>query len=299
MRVLVTGAAGLVGTRLQPRLREAGHESVGCDLDVDVSDPEAMGEKLAEVRPDAVVHLAAISSTRNPDDDPNEVFRINFGGAAALFDAVARHRPEARVLFVSTGLVYGSLPADRDGFDESAPLRPRGAYAWTKAAGDRLATTRVARGMDIVTVRPFNHTGPGRRADFAESRLAREIAAVELGLQEPVVKAYNLAARRDFLDVDDVIEAYLQLLDPRVAPGVYNLASGRGRSIQEIWDTLMVHSSATVQLISDPADQDASDRSIGDARRLRAATGWEPTRDLDETLGRLLAWWRESLAASQ
>jgi GDP-4-dehydro-6-deoxy-D-mannose reductase len=201
-------------------------------------------------------------------------------------------------LFVSSGLVYGSLPPHQEGFDEGAPLRPRGAYAWTKAAADRLAALRREEGLDIVTVRPFNHTGPGRRADFAESRLAREIAAVELGLQEPVVKAYNLAATRDFLAVDDVVEAYLRLLEPRVVAGTYNVASGHGRTIQEIWDALRVHSPAPVRLVSDPAEADPSDRSIGNARRLRAATGWVPTRDLDAALGRLLAWWREELRAS-
>ncbi len=298
MRVLVTGSEGLVGGRLLPRLEKAGCDAWGCDRDVDVADPAALATRVAAVQPEAVIHLAAISATRNPRDDPAEIYRINFGGAAALFAAVETHVPRARVLFVSSGLVYGRLPTGAAAFDERAPLRPRGAYAWTKAAADRLGAEYATAGLDLVRVRPFNHTGPGRRADFVESRLALQLARIEAGLQEPVVRVHNLEAVRDFLSVDDVVEAYLQLLDPAVPPGVYNIASGVGRSIREVWQRLLAHSRVRPDLEAVPEAQDASDRSIGDSSRLRTRTGWEPRDSLDATLGALLEFWRDELRSS-
>ncbi len=296
MRVLVTGASGLVGRKLVPLLEGNGHTVTGCDLEVDVSDPAAIGSTIGRVEPEAIIHLAAMSASRNPDDDPSDIFRINFGGAAALFDAVAAQVPKARVLFISSGLIYGPLPLDSAGFDETVPFQPNNAYGWSKAAGDRLAEARAEAGLDILRIRPFNHTGWGRREDFVESRLAKQIVQIERGEIEPQVHAGNMAGTRDFLDVADVVEAYGQLLDPQVPKGAYNIASGQGRSIREIWDRLAALSPAEPELVCDESKQDPSDRSIGDASRLRKATGWAPRIDLDVTLGEVLRFWRETLA---
>lgn len=299
MRILVTGAGGLVGRQLLPRLEADGHEVVGCDLEVDVADPVAIGRLVGETAPDAIVHLAAISATRNPGDDPAEIFRINYGGVGCVLEAMRTHAPRARLLLVTSGLIYGTGLAEGEAFDEQAPLHPRGAYGWSKAAGDRLAALHAEEfGLDLVRVRPFNHTGPGRRDDFVEAKFARQIVLIERGLQEPVVEAWNVEGTRDFLDVEDVIDAYARLLSPEVPAGVYNVASGCGVRIREIFERLLAHSSVKAELMV-PADaQDASDRSVGCAERLRAATGWTPSRDLDDTLGRLLESWRVALATS-
>ena len=299
MRILVTGAGGLVGRQLLPRLEVDGHETVGCDLEVDVADLAAIGGLVARVRPDAIVHLAAISATRNPEDDPAEIFRINYGGVGCVLEAMRAYAPQARLLLVSSGLIYGTGLAEGEAFDEEVPLHPSGAYGWSKAAGDRLAAFHAEEhGLDVVRARPFNHTGPGRRDDFVEAKLARQLAAIEQGLQEPVIEAWNVEGTRDFLDVEDVIDAYARLLSPAVPAGVYNIASGCGVRIREIFERLLAHSTASADLVV-PADaQDPSDRSIGSADRLRTTTGWVPRRNLDDTLGRLLESWREALATS-
>lgn len=298
MRVLVTGASGLVGSRLVPALEGAGHRVHGCDLDVDVASAAAFAPVVSSFAPEAIAHLAAISATRDPDEDPSAVFRINYGGAAVLFETTARLAPGARVLFVSTGLIYGSLAPRARSFDEQAALRPRGAYGWSKATGDRLGQAWAERGLDVVRARPFNHTAAGRRDDFVESRLARQLAAIELGQQEPVVHALNVRAVRDFLTVDDVVAAYQALLDPAVEPGAYNIASGRGVSILEIWQKLLAHASVEPELVWREEDQDETDRSVGDATRLKDVTGWSPRGDLDATLGSILDFWREHLGSA-
>ena len=303
MQIMVTGAAGLVGRQLVPHLERAGHSVASCDLagcafELNVADPISLAGAVAEIRPDAVIHLAAISATRNPDDDPADIFRINFGGTANLFDAVEAIVPKARVLFISSGLIYGPLNAEQHAADETAPLQPRGAYGWSKAAGDRLAEARADAGLDIFRVRPFNHTGWGRREDFVESRLAKQIVEIERGEAAPQVHASNVAGTRDFLDVSDVVEAYLRLLDPAVPKGAYNVASGTGRTIQEIWDRMIALSPTEAELVIEPQHQDGSDRSIGDATRLKSATGWAPSVEIDHTLAQVLRFWRETLATT-
>ncbi len=297
MKAVVTGARGLVGRVLVPMLERSGIEVHGCDLEVDVADPDAIGAFIAAVQPDAVVHLAAISATHLDEEAASAIFRINFGGSAAVLDAVRAHAPGARLLFVSSGLIYGRLARGESSFDEQAPFRPRGAYEWTKAAGDRLMAE--VRDLDVIRARPFNHTGWGRRDDFVESRFARQLVAIEAGRQPPEVRAYNVAGARDFLAVRDVCDAYVRLLDRSVPAGSYNIASGQGTTIREIFERLVAVSGIEAGLVVDPADQDADDRSVGNAGKLRHATGWKPETPLDETLADVIAFWREQEARGE
>lgn len=294
MKAVVTGAGGLVGRVLVPKLEASGFDVHGCDLEVDVADPDAIGAFVAQVEPDAVVHLAAISATRLDDDAASSIFRINFGGAAAVLDAVRAHAPSARLLFVSSGLIYGRLAPGEESFDESAALRPRGAYEWTKAAGDRLMAE--VHDLPVIRARPFNHTGWGRRDDFVESRFAKQLVAIEAGRLPREVSAFNVEGARDFLAVRDVCDAYVRLLDPSVPAGSYNIASGQGTTIREVFERLVAVSGIQAELITDPADQDADDRSVGNAGKLRGATGWEPVTPLDESLLEVIDFWREQEA---
>ena len=298
MRVFVTGASGFVGRRLVARLGERGDAVVATDREVDVTRPGALRTAVAAARPEAVVHLAALSFVPESRSEPAAAFRINFLGTRALLEAVREEAPAARVLLVSTGAVYGSAAPQAPPFDEAAPLRPGSPYAWAKAAADRLGAVRAGEGLDVVRVRPFNHTGPGRPERFAESSFARQIAARELGLESGPLAVGNLEAVRDFLDVADVVEAYLALLDPALPKDVYNLASGRGRSAGQILDALLALSDLRPEIAVDRGRWRRADASVGDAARLRRATGWQPRRALEDTLSRLLDHWREVLGAA-
>ncbi len=298
MRVYVTGARGFVGTRLVARLEAAGHVVVATDRELDVADGSAVGRAVAQALPQAVVHLAAISFVPETFERPDEVFRVNFLGARHLLEAVRRRAPGARVLLVGTSNVYGSAPPDALPFDESAPLRPGSPYAWTKAAADLLGAAYARRGLCVLRIRPFNHTGPGRPDRFVESSLARQIAEIELGRRPPRLEVGNLDAVRDFLDVDDVVEAYARLLGPAAPPGVYNVASGRAVPVRALLDALLAHSPARPQVEVRPERWRPADAIVGRAAKLTQATGWAPRRSLEDTLGRLLAWWREQLAAA-
>jgi GDP-4-dehydro-6-deoxy-D-mannose reductase len=156
-------------------------------------------------------------------------------------------------------------------------------------------------GMRIVRTRAFNHTGPRRGEVFAMSSFAKQLASVELGRCEPVLRVGNLEAVRDFTDVRDVARAYV-LAAFRGEPGeVYNIASGRGHSIRELLDTLIALSGIEVEVKVDPQRLRPSDVEIliGDSTKFRKRTGWAPTIPLETTLSDLLEYWRRRLRASR
>jgi GDP-4-dehydro-6-deoxy-D-mannose reductase len=298
MQVFVTGVAGFVGQRLRARLEAKGARVIGTDLELDVAHAGRVADAVAAARPDAIVHLAAISFIPEAESNPRAVYRANFLGAHSILEAARKISPGVRLLVVGSGHVYGAAEPGAPPFDERSPLRPDSPYAWSKAAADLLGGVYASRGVDVVRVRPFNHTGAGRPERFVESSFAHQIAEIEAGLRPPKIAVGNLDAVRDFLDVEDVVEAYLRLLDPKVPAGPYNVASGRGTSIRELLDSLLAHTSIRPEVKVDQTRWRPADASVGSAQRLAQATGWAPTIPLRETLKRLLDHWREAVGAA-
>jgi GDP-4-dehydro-6-deoxy-D-mannose reductase len=289
VRIWITGAAGFVGRRLSAALTAAGHTVIGVDRDVEITEAAAVAQSLAAARADAIVHLAALSSSAGALRAPEVAARVNYCGTRAVLEAARRHAPAARVLLVTSGEVYGNGGAGTAPFRESDPLAPLTPYARSKACADLLGAHYADRGLDVVRVRPFNHTGPGQSPDFVAPAFARQVAAVAAGRGEARLAVGNLASVRDFLDADDVIDAYQRLLDRRAPAGAYNVASGVGYRIGELLDMLIAIAGIRCEIVVDPARVRPTDSAVGDAGRLRAATGWEPRIPLRETLSRLLA----------
>jgi len=297
VRVLVTGAAGFVGRHLVPRLERDGWDVIAADRELDVADAPTLEARVAESAPDAVVHLAAQSSVADSWRQAALTYRVNYLGARSLLEALRRRAPGARLLLVGSAGVYGSLPPGSPPFDETSPLRPVSPYARTKAAADLLGACYAARGLSVLRLRPFNHTGPGQSEGFALSSFARQLAEIEAGRREPELRVGNLDSVRDFLDVEDVVEAYVRLLEGGAAAGAYNVASGVGTRIGELLERLIARSRARPRLRVEAERLRPVDQIVGDAGRLRRATGWEPRMPLDTTLERLLGFWRRELSA--
>ncbi len=291
MRVFVTGASGFVGRVLTPRLEDAGHQAIGADREVDITDSAALERALRVHQPDAIVHLAAMSSVATSWRQPAECFRLNFVGTRTLLRGVEAICPAARVLLIGSADQYATTSAGSRGIDEQTPLRPRSPYARSKAAAELLGQSAAARGLDVVRIRAFSHTGPGQSDHFVVSSFARQVADIRRGRQDPVLRVGNLESVRDFLHVQDVLDAYLALLDPELPADVYNVASEHAVSIQQVLDQLIAMAEISPNIETDPERWRPTDRLVGDASKLRALTGWKPRISLEAILRELYEGW--------
>jgi GDP-4-dehydro-6-deoxy-D-mannose reductase len=308
-RTLVTGAAGFVGRWLVPTLLERGDEVVGVRLPeehdppdgprwvaADLGNAKLTTSLLNDLRPDRIVHLAAVSFPPDAEQDPTEAFRVNYGAVDALLQGMARFCPQARLLYVGTGAAYGARPPDAPPFEEKDLLCPQDAYSESKAAAEQLCMTAAEHnGLHVIRARPLNHTGPGRPPQYVESSIAQQLVRIERGDQPAVLRVGNLEPIRDFSDVRDVVAAYELLLDRGEAGGVYNVCSGCGYSIRELLDRLVALSSVHPNLERDDALYRPTPPErlamVGNPARLRRL-GWEPRYRLDTTLRDLLEDWR-------
>ncbi|MCP5044373.1 MAG: NAD-dependent epimerase/dehydratase family protein [bacterium] len=296
MRIFLTGASGFVGGRLRPRLEAAGHEAIGADDALDIRDPSALETEIARIAPDAIVHLAAQSSVAASWRDPGDCFRVNFLGTHNLIEAAARHAPRARILLVGSADEYMTTRADAPAYRESTGLRPGSPYARTKAAGELLGALACERGLDVMRTRSFNHTGAGQPDVFVASSFARQIAEIAAGKRAPRVAVGNLDSVRDFLDVEDVVRAYIALLDPTIAPDVFNVASGVPVTVAALLHSLIELAGVDPEITVNPDYFRPTDQLVGDPTRLREATGWRPTIPLRDTLASLLEGWQVRVA---
>ena len=291
MRVMVTGASGFVGRRLVPRLAAEGHTPFGIDREVDIADAVAVSASISKLRPDAVIHLAALSSVAHSLAAPEDCYRVNFLGTRALLESIAAEAPVARILLIGSADAYTATSPKPYPLDESTPLRPRSPYARTKAAAEMLGRLAARSGLDVVCVRAFNHTGAGQGDPFVVSSFARQIAAIRSGRMEPRLRVGNLDSIRDFLHVDDVVDAYLALLDRRVPSDVYHVAGSVGISIRAVLESLMRIAGVEARVEVDPARFRPTDWLVGDASRLRGATGWQPRIPLEALLREVYEDW--------
>jgi GDP-4-dehydro-6-deoxy-D-mannose reductase len=290
-RVLVTGAGGFVGTHL---LELLGDE--GVPTEADVTDPSAVTTAVRDTRPRAVVHLAALSWVAESWREPARVWEVNVVGTVNVLDAVRREQPEARVLAVSTGEVYGR--AKRIPTLEGEPVGAVSPYAASKAAAELAAGQARESGLDVVVARAFQHEGPGRDERFAVGSWTRQLAELELA-GGGALRVGNLEVERDLIDVRDVCRAYELLLEPSVPADVYNVATGTPVKMSDVVELLVGMARCPVTVEQDPERLRPVDIPVlsGDASRLREATGWEPGIPLERTLADALEAARRSMVS--
>lgn len=319
MRVLVTGLTGFVGGWLGVELARsnpdaevwgtthgpdgpplpAGFPAGARFLPCDLTDPQQVCHAVEESRPDQVFHLAGFASAAGGDGPL--VHRVNVDATVHLLEALATQDKPCRVLLASSGYVYGPTTPGRPACEDD-PLAPRGVYGESKAAMERAVEPFTGRGgLSLTIVRAFNHTGPRQATGFVVPDFARQIIRAEQGLEPPTIRVGNLDARRDFLDVRDVVRAYRLLLAMEPAPHrVVNVASGTPRSVEIVLNALLSQARATLRVERDASRMRPSDmpECVGDPSLLRTLTGWRPQVEWNQTLSDCLAWWRDQTAAS-
>lgn len=301
-RALVTGATGFVGRVMVPALVSRGYEVVATSRraadtvrEMDVTDVDACRKVVAAAAPDVVVHLAGMTYLPDVLDRQKDAFAVNVLGTRNVLEAVLGAAPGARTLIVSTCSVYGNPEADDLPLKEDAPLRAMHPYGVQKIGVEVLGNAYRDRGLDVVVVRPFNHVGPGLDMRLSIAFFAGQIVAAERGEGEPIIRVGNLAARRDFTDVRDVVRAYLALLEHDAPPVLVNVASGRSIPIRSVLDALRKRGRVDMQVETDPDRMRPLDTPdlAGDASLIASACGWEPEIPLDDTWDRILAWVRD------
>jgi len=268
----------------------------------DLRDPGFAAQAVAEAAPERVYHLAGQAFGPAAWSEPWETFETNVRGQLNVLMALSGSPSPTRVLVVGSIEAYGTVAAARLPFTEEMPLRPANPYAVSKAAQDLLALQyHLSEGLHVVRVRPANHIGPRQDEMFVVSSFARQIAEIEAGLRPPVLLVGNLEAERDFSDVRDVARAYLLALEEGLPGEAYNVGSGHPVAISAIVEWLLSAARVPIEVRPDPARMRPSDNPVSycDASKLRARTGWEPVRALEETLADTLDDWRRRIGGAK
>lgn len=311
-KVFITGIGGFAGSHLYEFLSTKDLEIFGTDLrkkdpgltqkattyTVDLTDFEGVAKTLAEVRPDYIVHLAALTSPAKSFSSPYETLENNIKAEINLLEAVKNENIKARLLIIGSGDEYGLVNPKDNPVNEEQPLRPTSPYAVSKITQDFLALQyALAYKMDIVRVRPFNHIGARQNPNFVVSSFAKQIAQIEKGNIKPEIKVGNLSAVRDFTDVHDMVEAYyLALLNGKTGD-VYNLGSGRGYKMEEVLNLLLshAHKKITIQIDQSLLRPIDNPKLVCDAGKFSKLTGWSPKIALADSLRSVLDYWRSQV----
>jgi GDP-4-dehydro-6-deoxy-D-mannose reductase len=309
---LITGARGFVGPYVIKALREACHDGLEIVATtnessaagstepseiLDVTDEPAVRSIIARRQPTHVIHLAGLAAPVAATVDRQNAWRLHVGGALNIAQAILDGAPRCCFVHVGSGLIYGDSAKSGMPVDETALLAPIDDYGVTKAAADLAVGAFSHRGLHVIRLRPFNHTGPGQTEAFVIPAFAAQVARIEFELAPPVIRVGNLDPERDFIDVRDIANAYaLAVLKSKLieSNSIFNIASGVPRRIGDVLEWFLLHCSKKIAVEQDQSRLRRSDlpRIVGNAKRARQVLGWTPERRFDETLRDVLADWR-------
>ena len=306
---LITGATGFAGGHLLDRLTAAGgtvHAFAHAGGQrpapragvlwtvVDLLDGPAVRDAIAAARPSVIYHCAGLAHVQDAWNAPARSLRVNVLGTHHLIEACRDLAPACRVVVTGSAQVYGPRP---EAISEDDPIAPANPYGLSKLAQEMTAATS---GLPVLLTRPFNHAGPRQSPSYASSGFAQQIALIEAGRAEPVLRVGNLDARRDITDVRDTVRAYQALADAGTPLRPYNVCSGRAYSMRELLDRLLSCARVRVRVEIDPARLRPSDIPIiiGSHDRLTHDTGWRPEIPIEQTLSDTLDYWRGVTAAA-
>lgn len=316
-KVFITGISGFAGYYLARLLFQEKNEVYGLVRSTnrlhnfselknyitfqtgDITNRACLKNILKEVKPDYIFHLASLSHLPESNKNPQKTFAVNVIGTVNLYDAVVESEIHPRILFVGSSESYGFVKKSELPITESTLLKPSNFYSLSKYSAEMISYQYfLEKDLDIVRVRPFNHTGPGQNQQFVCSSFAKQIAEIEKGLRPPKIEVGNLQAKRDFIDVRDVVVSYWFALLKGIKGDVYNICSEESISMQSILEKLISFSDVDVSIIIKPELFRKYDvpEYCGDSSRFRDTTGWKKKISINKTLKDLLNFWRDSLS---
>lgn len=301
MRALITGAGGFVGRWLVAHLEAAGDDiwtldrgkvEGGHHWSTDVRDAEGVASAIESTRPQAIYHLAGVAFAPDVRSDVLGAVDTTVIGTANVLKGCLRLERPPVVLVSGSSEVYAAKDSPIHELDRIAP---GSSYGHTKLAQEAVCLAyHNAGAVEVAVTRAFNHIGPGQRDSFVVPAFATQLARIAAGVAPPTLKVGNLEAVRDFTDVRDVVAAYRLIVSRRHVGQPMNVATGVGIRIRDLLSGLLEIAGVEADILVDPDRLRPSDAPVivGDARRLRLATGWAPRISLDQTL---LDVWRDAV----
>ena len=306
---LVTGATGFAGSHLlELLLRESDgvaawanpggkRAPAGGDprvrwVQIDILDASAVAAAIAELRPSAIYHCAGAANVGSAWARPADALRLNALGTHHVLEGVRAAGLQCPVLVTGSALVYRQ---SANALTEDSPIAPATPYGVSKLAQEMIGAR--ATWCPVLLARPFNHAGPRQSPSYVTSSFARQIAEIEAGLREPVLRVGNLDSRRDITDVRDTVRAYQRLVASGEPWRPYNVCAGQAYRIADLLERLIGIASVRVRVELDPERLRPSDTPtvLGDSSRLQIDTGWRPEIPIERTLGDLLEYWRQEV----
>jgi len=306
MKALITGVGGFCGAHLVSRLRqEANVEIAGVDrmaaspaqakldryFQADITDGEAIESAIRIFAPNWLFHLAGVSGSFVP---PACIYAVNVSGTVNVLEAIRRSSPNCRVLLAGSSAEYGAVDAAALPATEETVCKPVGAYGISKYAATLTGIDYARRfGLNVIVARPSNVIGPGVPASLVVGAILAR-AKQALGSLRPLVKVGDFESERDFIDVADVVDAYVRLVQSDVCGEIFNLSSGRAHSIRHVAETLVANSSRPIELEFDPnlVSPSIVRTLYCSYQKAERAIGFRPSTSLEETLK---ACWRAEM----
>lgn len=321
MRTLITGIAGFTGIHLAEYLLSKERDGDNIDLygidivrdvnkdaqpvldkakvlNCDILDEKEMKKTVEEIKPDRIFHLAGLTFDPNSHQSPEKFYITNVFGTINLLEAVRQLRINPLIHIACSSAEYGLILENENPIRETNPFRPISPYGISKLAQDMVGYQYYKNyGLRIIRTRAFNITGPGEKENFVCSNFARQITLIEKGKQEPTIYVGNLEAKRDFIDVRNVVKAYWLALDKGISGEVYNLCSGKAHSIGEMLNILLQMAKKDIVVKQEPKRMRPSDipLQVGSFEKFHKQTGWMPTISLVQILKDLLNYWRQKV----
>jgi GDP-4-dehydro-6-deoxy-D-mannose reductase len=317
LKAFITGIAGFAGRHLTGYLLSRGDEVSGIEPEEsddvehlakahgikvfvgDIRDEQLIAKTLKQVKPDLVFHLAAQSSVRLSFENPQETFSINVMGTLNLLETIAKLDLPMKTLVITSSEIYGPLTPEEVPVTEDHPIRPVNPYAVSKASVDLMAYQYVkAYNQSVYIARAFSHSGPWQKTVGVLSDWAFQVAKIDLGLSPPTIKVGNMNVKRDYTDVRDVVQAYVDIVEKGKPGEPYNVCSGVGYELSDFLEKFSRFTDKKIDIVIDQSRMRPVDIPIlvGSNEKIKRDTGWSPTIPIDATLKDIFDYWREYLA---
>jgi len=267
----------------------------------DLNDMSSLLTVLSKVQPDVIFHLAAQSYPQTSFSAPIDTLNTNILGTCRLLDAVKQLGLDPVIHVCASSEVFGRVTKDKLPIDEECCFQPASPYAISKVGTDLIGRFYAeAYGMKVMTTRMFTHTGPRRGDVFHESSFAKQIAMIEAGIQEPVVKVGNLESLRTYADVRDAVRAYYMLVTVNPIPGEYYNIGGSytckvGDTLRFLLDQSIMKDKIRVEVAPERLRPIDADLQVPNCNKFKKHSGWEPEIPYEQTMCDLLDYWREKV----